>query len=73
MNPTKLKMQHTIHLEAKDGHLPRPYPALPSFAAYHFYAEILKKIIGHLNHRMSFKIVNGVVWRRIFVKINQMD
>jgi hypothetical protein len=47
MNPTKLKMQHTIHLEAKDGHLPRPYPALPSFAAYHFYAEILKKIIGH--------------------------
>jgi hypothetical protein len=23
-------MQHTIHLEDKDGHLPPPYPALPS-------------------------------------------
>jgi hypothetical protein len=30
MNPTELKMQHTIHLEAKGGHLPRLYSALPS-------------------------------------------
>jgi hypothetical protein len=30
MSPTELKMQHTIHLDGKVGHLPRPYPALPS-------------------------------------------
>jgi hypothetical protein len=41
MNPAKLKMQHTIHLEAKARHSPRPYPALPSFATYRFYTEIL--------------------------------
>jgi hypothetical protein len=30
MIPTEQKMQHTIHLEDKAGHLPPPYPALPS-------------------------------------------
>jgi hypothetical protein len=30
MSPTESKMQHTIHLDGKVGHLPRPYPALPS-------------------------------------------
>jgi hypothetical protein len=30
MSPTELKMQHTIHLEAKAGHQLRPYEALRS-------------------------------------------
>jgi hypothetical protein len=30
MSPTELKMQHTIHLEAKAGHQLRPYAALRS-------------------------------------------
>jgi hypothetical protein len=44
MGPTELKMQHTIHLEGEAGHLPRPYPALPSKDTYCGFNFLFRRV-----------------------------
>jgi hypothetical protein len=58
MSPTELKMQHTIHLDGKVGHLPRPYPALPSKCIVDcIYLYISKQKYIFLSDSTQFYIV----------------